>query len=139
MLLGVAFYSIMIGILSSIFTDRQTKESLIAKRTADLDILCKNMKINKEVLEDLKHAVENAASKTPYHWLDPSLTLFHELPMRIKYDFLQSIYKDLIMQCPFFNSFDISFVIRMVPLLKPHFLKTGSILWNEGDYSRYSK
>lgn len=55
--------------------------------------------------------------------------------MRLKYQFLVSMYKELILDCPFFNSFDISFVVRMVPLVKPIKFERGEFVWREGDYS----
>ena len=59
--------------------------------------------------------------------------------MRLKYELLVSLYKKLILDCPFFNSFDISFVIKIVPLLKPLFVKAGDPVWQEGDYSSFGK
>ena len=134
----MAFYSLIIGIVSAIFTDRVTKQSLISQKLADLDIVCATLKIDLPTKLSMRTCIENSANQITYHWLDPNLQLFNDLPMRLKYDFLQSLYKNLITQCPFFSSYDISFVIRMVPLLKPHFLKTGDVIWSEGDYARYS-
>lgn len=48
--------------------------------------------------------------------------------MRLKYQFLVSMYKELILDCPFFNSFDISFVVRMVPLVKPIKFERGEFV-----------
>ena len=44
------------------------------------------------------------------------------------------MYKDLILENPSFNSFDISFVARIVPLLKPAKFEAGEYIWREGDY-----
>jgi len=45
------------------------------------------------------------------------------------------LYKDLIMECPFFNSYDNSFVIRMVPLVRPIQFCKGEFVWRTGEYS----
>ena len=71
--------------------------------------------------------------------LDPSQDIFSELPIRLKYEFLVALYKELILDCPFFNSFDMSFVVKIVPLLKPVKYKAGEYLWEEGEHSSSSK
>ena len=137
MLLGVAFYSIIIGFISSILTDTETIDTLYAKKVADLEAICSKMDIDEASMLKLKSSLEYSTHKTTYQWLDPQLTLFHELPMRLKYEFLQTIYKDLVVECPFFSTHDMSFTIRIVPLLKPLFLKKDEHLWHEGEYSRF--
>jgi hyperpolarization activated cyclic nucleotide-gated potassium channel 1 len=93
------------------------------------------MHINDQISDEIKKSTEYSANKTPYYWLDPKFTIFENLPMRLKYQFLVSMYKELILDCPFFNSFDISFVVRMVPLIKPIKFEKGEFVWKEGDYS----
>jgi CRP-like cAMP-binding protein len=45
------------------------------------------------------------------------------------------MYKDLILECPFFNMFDTSFVVRIVPLLKPVKYDAGECIFRHGEYS----
>jgi Ion channel len=137
MLIGVAFYSFTIGIISAFFTGKETKDSLLAKKLNNLDEFCKELNIKEETKQKLKASIEYSANKITYQWLDPKQVIFNELPMRLKYELLVSLYKKLILDCPFFNSFDISFVIKIVPLLKPLFIKAGESIWCEGDYSSF--
>lgn len=137
MLIGVAFYSFTIGIISAFFTGKETKDSLLAKKLNNLDEFCKELNIKEETKQKLKASIEYSANKITYQWLDPKQIIFNELPMRLKYELLVSLYKKLILDCPFFNSFDISFVIKIVPLLKPLFIKSGEQVWLEGDYSSF--
>ena len=139
MLIGVAFYSFTIGIISAFFTGKESKESLLAKKLNNLDEFCKELNIKEETKQKLKASIEYSANKITYQWLDPNQVIFNELPMRLKYELLVSLYKKLILDCPFFNSFDISFVIKIVPLLKPLFLKSGETIWSEGDYSSFGR
>lgn len=139
MLIGVAFYSFTIGIISAFFTGKETKESLLAKKLNNLDEFCKELNIKEETKQKLKASIEYSANKITYQWLDPKQVIFNELPMRLKYEMLVSLYEKLILDCPFFNSFDISFVIKVVPLLKPLFIKAGEPIWSEGDYSSFGR
>lgn len=93
------------------------------------------MKINDQISEEIKKSTEYSANKTPYNWLDPKFAIFQNLPMRLKYQFLVTLYKELILDCPFFNSFDISFVVRLIPLVKPIKFDVGEFVWRDGDYS----
>lgn len=139
MLIGVAFYSFTIGIISAFFTGKETKDSLLAKKLNNLDEFCKELSIKEDTKQKLKASIEYSANKITYQWLDPKQVIFNELPMRLKYELLVSLYKKLILDCPFFNSFDISFVIKIVPLLKPLFIKAGESIWSEGDYSSFGR
>ena len=137
MLVGVAFYSFTIGIISAFFTGKETKDSLLAKKLNNLDEFCKELNIKEETKLKLKASIEYSANKITYQWLDPKQVIFNELPMRLKYEMLVSLYEKLILDCPFFNSYDISFVIKIVPLLKPLFMKANEVIWKEGDYSSF--
>lgn len=55
--------------------------------------------------------------------------------MQLQYEFLVSMHREIILECPFFNNFDISFVVRVVPMLKPVLFQRGEYVWKSGDYS----
>ena len=73
------------------------------------------MEINKLVEKKIKKALNYASNKMTYFWLDPNLDIFNEFPIRLKYEFLYALYPELALECPFFNCFDISFVVSIIP------------------------
>lgn len=135
MLIGVAFYSLVIGIISAFFTNKDTKQSLLKKRLQMVEEFCKNLNIGKDLEGKLKESIIYSSDKLAYLWLSPSEDIFSELSMQLKYDFLVAIYQDLIKDCEFFKNKDISFIVRVVPLLKPVKYKSGGMIYTPGDYS----
>lgn len=137
MLIGVAFYSLTIGIISSFFNDKRTRLSVLSHNLSILDELAREIKLPAETKAEFKEYLEYTSYKRIYHWLDPEEKLFSEMPVRLQYDLLLNLYPRLILDCPFFNLFDSSFVIRIIPLLKPIHYKAGQTIWNVGDHSSY--
>ena len=136
MLFGVAFYSFMIGIISSFFQIRETKASLVTKRKKKLEQIALTMKIHPELEERMGKALSYAGDKISYQWLKDSLDIFGDLSIDAKYGFLIKLHGDLIKQCPFFNIYyDPNFTVRIVPLLKPVKFEAGEIIWKKNDFS----
>jgi len=63
------------------------------------------------------------------------MEILGKLPVDLKYELLVSMYPELILDCPFFNNFDISFIVRMIPLLHPVEFLPGEFIWRTGQYS----
>ena len=93
------------------------------------------MKIHPNIEKEIKKATEYSAKHSTYLWLDPNMTILKKLPVQMKYNFLVSMYREIIQDCPFFYNFDISFTVRVVPLLKPLSFKSGEYVLRSGDYS----
>jgi CRP-like cAMP-binding protein len=136
MLFGVAFYSFMIGIISSFFQIRETKASLVTKRVKKLGRIAMTMKISPDLEEKMAKALSYAGDKISYQWLRHSLDIFSDLSMDVKYGFLTKLHGDLIQQCPFFNNYyDPNFTVRIVPLLKPVKFDASEVIWKKNDFS----
>ena len=54
MLVGVAFYSFTIGIISAFFTGKETKDSLLGKKLNNLDEFCKELNIKEDTKQKLR-------------------------------------------------------------------------------------
>lgn len=136
MLFGVAFYSFMIGIISSFFQIRETKASLVTKRKKKLEQISIAMKISPDLEEAMGKALDYAGDKISYQWLRDSLDIFGDLSIDVKYGFLTKLHGELIQQCPFFNNYyDPNFTVRIVPLLKPVKFDASEVIWKKNDFS----
>lgn len=135
MLIGVAFYSLVIGIISAFFTSKDTKESLVRKKLVSAEEFSKSLNIEEELRENIADSIQYASGKLAYLWLSKEQDIFGNLSVQLKYDFLVAIHKKLILSCEFFRNRDVSFIVRVVPLLKPLFLKAGEALWLEKDFA----
>jgi hypothetical protein len=85
MLFGVAFYSFMIGIISSFFMNIDNKKTMVARKLTEIENLCEDMKINPQIADEMKKSIEYSANKIPYLWLDPEMNIYNNLPMKLKY------------------------------------------------------
>lgn len=139
MIIGVAFYSMIIGIISAFFTNKDDMNSLVKKKHQTIEDFCDSFSLKPEIKETLKESITYASSKLSYQWLNQQEDIFGELSTQLQYDFLMALHQDLITKCPFFAGRDLSFVVRVVPLLKPAKVKSGEILWQPGDHSAGSR
>jgi CRP-like cAMP-binding protein len=136
MLFGVAFYSFTIGIISSFFQPKETKNSLLQKRMKKLEELSKSMNLDVALTEKLGDALTYCCDKISYQWLGEGLDIFGDLPIHVKYELLSTLHGDLIRECPFFNNYyDPNFTVRIVPLLKPVCFEPGEVIWSKNDFS----
>jgi len=139
MLIGVAFYSLVIGIISAFFSTKDTKETLLKQRLQMVDDYCTSLGVKEELQNKLKNSISYSSDKLAFLWLSSTEDIFSELSVQLKYEFLVAIHQTLITSCEFFRNRDISFAVRIVPLLKPVYLPAGEMIWNKDDYSTSSK
>lgn len=135
MLIGVAFYSLIIGIVSAYFTAKDDKTSLLNKKLLSIEEFGKSLGIRVELQEKMKERIQYGSGKLAYLWLKPSEDIFSELSTQLKYEFLVALHQRMITKCEFFMNKDLSFIVRVVPLMKPMFIKAGEIIWSPGDFS----
>ena len=135
MLNGVAIYSVTLGIISSYFSDRETKSSLIETKAARIEELCQEIGIPEKQKNKMIEAIENSANQMTYFWLDPSHDILTGLPIRLKYEMLVSMYRQLIMECPFFSDLGETHVLELGNgVLRPAL--TGLVSQNSGKHEQ---
>lgn len=136
MLTGVVFYSLAVGLISAIFTDRNTKAAVLARQTNQLYSISASLKIKPGLTALMIEALANNSNKSTYFTLDPHHEVLDGLPIGLKYDFLYSLYGPLIQGNAFFKDSNKSFIIRIIPLLRPYHISAGNNVFTEGGYSR---
>ena len=82
---GVAFYSLTIGIISSFFQDKETKQSLVTNRIKKLESLCYTMDIDYDLEKKMKVALSYSGDKISYQWLSSRLDIFGDLPVDVQH------------------------------------------------------
>lgn len=63
MMLGVAFYSVTIGILTSVLKNMDLKSNTVQRKVAIMNEFCREMRIGKELKTKLKKVLEYNAEK----------------------------------------------------------------------------
>lgn len=138
MLIGVVFYSITIGLITSFFKETDTKQSLLKNRLKQMELFCKELNISQELEDSLTKALEYSSNVLTYQWMNPNNRIFEELPVHLKFEFLKAIYGKIIIECPFFPTGNMGFIVRITPLLKPVFYPAGSTIFKAGEFSSQS-
>lgn len=78
--------------------------------------------------------LEFASHKIVYRWLPDEINLVNDMPLEFKYQFLREMHPELV-ESPFFKTKDISFIVRIIDLLKPQLVKKGQFIWECDDPS----
>ncbi|KAL4438790.1 hypothetical protein ABPG74_013463 [Tetrahymena malaccensis] len=135
MIFGVGFYSSTIGILSSVIQYMDSKQILFSRKSDIMNEYCNEMKIPNSVKKQLKDALQYTLDRNSFFWANQN-KIFDQLPMNLKYEICMNIYKGVMKTFSFFNlSEDQSFVVRLIPQLRPLKLNPGDIIWNQKDVS----
>lgn len=133
MIFGAAFYSQIIGIVTAFFSSKDTKETLVKKKLNMIEDFSNELNLEQSLRDRLAASIVHSSDKLSYLWLSPEEDIFKELTVPLKLSFLMAIHDKLISECSFFQNKDISFVVRIVPLLKPIMFKAGEVIWREND------
>ncbi|EAR99256.2 cation channel family protein (macronuclear) [Tetrahymena thermophila SB210] len=135
MIFGVGFYSSTIGILSSVIQYMDSKQILFSRKSDIMNEYCNEMKIPNSVKKQLKEALQYTLDRNSFFWANQN-KIFDQLPMNLKYEICMNIYKGVMKTFSFFNlTEDQSFIVRLVPQLRPLKLNPGDTIWNQKDVS----
>lgn len=135
MLIGVAFYSLIIGIIGAFFTNRLTKNSMLYLKLLKLETFAKETNLSRNLVEELRKSILYSSKKVSYLWADKKHDIFWKLPENLKYEFLKATNTDLVLKNSFFSRFNKEFAVKIIPLLKPVLFNKGEFIWEEGDFS----
>ena len=133
MLFGVAFYSAVIGIVSTFFQTSNTKESLLKAKLNQIEEFCTKLKLPDDIQTKLEESLKYSADKLAYLWLSSDEDIFGDFNTSLKYEFLRALHDELITKCHFFKSKDLGFITRIIPRMRPIFFRAGENIWKKDD------
>ncbi|CAG9319559.1 unnamed protein product [Blepharisma stoltei] len=133
MLIGIGFYSFTIGALSSFLSEIDTKESILAAKLAAIHEFANETGISAENKSKIREIIKYNTSKVGTVWSDKH-SLFKELPKSLRYEVSATMYSGIVKDLIFFRDQDPSFIISIMPLLKPLQHKDCDFLYREGTF-----
>jgi hypothetical protein len=116
MILGAGFYSFTISNLSSVLSNMDTRKTALDHKLSALAAFCKEMKIEKNLRNQLKRTVEYSSRKNFFSMSDKQ-QIFSELPTNITSQIAKEMYSGIIQTIKFFQDKDSTFIGLIVPLL----------------------
>lgn len=139
MIVGVGFYSLTIGILSSVLANIDTKSIYLNKKLAIMNEFCSERKISHNLKEKIRKTLEFNTQKNSFLWAEKT-DVFADLPINLRYEIAMNVHKKVMTEILLFKECeDKYFVVRTLPLLKPFYVKEKEILWSAGSNPDASK
>ena len=132
MMFGIAFYSYTISFITTHFTNIETPRTLLGKKLKQLNAFALNKNIPKYLIKLVIKNLEYAATIVPYRWLEVQRNILTDLPLELKYAFYKELHREVI-NCPFFDSNNDAFALRIIEKLKPVRLTTNQFSWGKDD------
>ena len=134
MMFGVCFFSFTIGSLTSMITNIDTRETVLANKLAIIDEFAREAKLDRVLRARLRHSLKYLTEKTGFSWSDKQ-HMFNELPKDLRYEVAMSMYQGAIKTLPFFMDKNEVFIASIVPFLLPLWAGIGTLVYQEGEYA----
>ncbi|CAD8179140.1 unnamed protein product [Paramecium octaurelia] len=131
MIVGVGFYSMIVGLLSSILSQIDYKGHKLQQQQAILNEFCIEKKISLNLREKLKETLQYSFDKNCFTWADNKY-IFKDLPINLRYDIIMNIHNGVFGNMQLFQLVDDKqFLVKVVPLLKPILFLESEIIWEQ--------
>ena len=136
MIFGITFYAFLMSSMTSIFAFGDTRVSLHNKRIGQVEQFQKVHSLPLELLEQTFENVSYASSQVAYRWVEPEKDITKDLSIEDTNQFFRELHPG-VSKSVFFDTKDRSFLIKVLPLLRPTLIKKGEFLWSKHDPATY--
>lgn len=133
LLLGVGFYSYIVGNLSNIFKVLEKDSSELNLKLTRLNEFAKDNKLPPRLREKIKRHIEMTSESGVLNF--DKASLIKELPASLKNQVQIHIHKKVVERIFFFQDKDENFISRFVGKLKTLELSNGEIVYHKDDYA----
>jgi CRP-like cAMP-binding protein len=133
MLLGIGFYSFLVGTLSSVLTSIDAKAGILYSKYDLIEKFAKETFLPENIAKEMKKFCKNNGEKQIMEE-DRRLTLINMMDINLRYDIAMNMFDKLPKQIFFFLRQEKSFIVDIIPRLK--YVETGvdEILFDKGEY-----
>ncbi|OMJ94174.1 hypothetical protein SteCoe_2655 [Stentor coeruleus] len=132
-LVGIGFYSFILGVMTTLLTSIDHKEVLLKSRMQMVSLFSKDTFLAKEMSKKMSREI-----KFYYEHLilddDERLGILMRIPKKLKYKMSLSMYKCQVNKIFFLNQQDKSFISEFVPRLVYYKYEARKKIFSQGDY-----
>ncbi|OMJ80219.1 hypothetical protein SteCoe_19582 [Stentor coeruleus] len=132
-LLGIIFYSFILGVMTSLLTSIDHKEVLLKSRIHLVHMLSNDIKLPDEIFKKMRRETKKYFERLMIDD-EKRIELCSRIPKKIRYRMCMSMYGGAIQKIHFFKKQEKSFISDYVPRLVYLFLKEREIIFSKGDY-----
>ena len=133
MCFGVAFYSFTIGNLTSLVSQIDTREKALAHKIYYIDSFAAEAHLPREMRQRLRKVLEYNNSKISFKTVEYQSEIFEELPLKLRCEVAMAMHHGALKTITFFQNKDPTFIVAIVPLLKPLEARANEKLFEDGD------
>lgn len=131
MLLGVTFYTFLIGTVSSIIANMDIKAHFLSQKLQTLHQYALKIGLPPETAIRIQRFLENDSKD--YNSLNEQQQLVQNLVPSLRAEVIAFSSDRIKNQIPFFKDKNLDFSLKVIPLLKGRKLFRGDLLFSEGD------
>ena len=125
MLLGVVFYSYIIGTVTGVLGDLDRRQGKLAARLSALQDICSQFKVSKKFFLQLKSALE----QDQYRARKDRQDVLNSLPRKLAARLTFVMHRKLLTNNTFFRKKSLKFLQSLLPLLRPLKTRGGEIVY----------
>ena len=133
MLIGVSIYTLVIGNVSNIIAEIDSKAFELNQKMQTLTDITLKVDLPAETAERIQNYLQHEHGVSYY--MEQSEELVKSLPSSLKREVNEFMVKRIVERLPFFRKRRIEFQHKILPRLKARNLFCGDILFSEGDYA----
>ena len=132
-LIGIGFYSFVLGVTTSLLTSIDHKEIMLNTKMNMVSLLSKDLALakssSKQIVQELKWHFENLTLSDPER-----KSIISSIPKKVRSKVVSHMYRGRVSQIIFFRFKEKSFLNAYIPRLRYRTYKSRQVVFNEGDY-----
>lgn len=105
MMIGVIFYSVVIGLITVILGKLDSKSSILKSKLEIIDQFCLETQVSLELKRKIKDALEYHSNRSAFSYID-NTQIMNDLPVHLKCEIALQIHSGKIGSLPFFKNKD---------------------------------
>ena len=133
MCFGVAFYSFTIGNLTSLVSQIDTREKALEQKIFYINSFSAEAHLPREMRLRIRKVLEYNNSKISFNSVEYQTEIFEELPLKLRCEVAMAMHHGALKSIIFFQNKDPTFIVSIVPLLKPLQSSCDEAIFGEGD------
>lgn len=134
MIIGIAFYSVLVGTLSSVLSSLDVKVSLINSMMNEIDKFSKDFKLPAEITRRMKSQIRKESDHEAISEKE-RLAFIEEMPIDLKYKIAQEIYGGICNKIKLFTNQDRIFISNIIPRLDLSIYKPNVFVYYKNEFA----
>lgn len=137
MLIGIGFYSVLVGTLSSVLSSLDIKVSAFSAMINEIDKFSKDCKVLPEAVKNMKSFIRSQKNHDKVTNKE-IISFIEELPNHIRFEIAMQAYGGLAQKIEFFQNQDRTFVCDLVPRLEYAEFAKDMPVYKKNDFAESS-